>query len=166
MVSSFAVSIVLLILSRNGYALNTDKALLLTVAVTTICWIATAFLAPQTDLATLIAFYKKTRPFGPGWRKIRLAAGLSASESAGARNNIPLALLGWVAGCSTIWSSLFTIGNFLYGRLNYALFLLIVFIVSAMALLFVIHALWSEKEQPKAAVTETEVLETASDVVR
>ena len=59
----------------TGQSLAADKALLLTVAVTTVCWVATAFIAPQTDLATLIAFYKRTRPFGPGWNKIRLAAG-------------------------------------------------------------------------------------------
>jgi TM2 domain-containing membrane protein YozV len=73
-----------------------------------------------------------------------------------------MALLGWVAGCATIWSSLFTVGNFLYGRLNHALLLLIVFIVSAMVLLFVIHALWSEKEQPKTAASEADVLETVA----
>jgi SSS family solute:Na+ symporter len=162
--ASFAISIVLLIMSRNGHALSTDKALLLTVAITTLCWIATAFLAPATDLATLVAFYQKTRPFGPGWRKVRLAAGLPANEPAGYRNNIPLALLGWLAGCTTIWSALFTVGNFLYGRLNYALFLLVLFIASALVLLFVIHALWSEKEQPRSTPGQPEVLETLSEV--
>ena len=163
MVSSFAVSLVLLVLSRNGHALSTDKALLLTVAVTTICWVATAFLAPQTERATLITFYKKVRPFGPGWRTVREAAGLPADEPIGARNNIPLALLGWLAGCSTIWSSLFTVGNFLYGRLNYALMLLVLFIVSALVLLFVIHALWSDKDQPETTETESQLLGTVPD---
>jgi Na+/proline symporter len=161
--SSFAISVLLLTLSRNGHALSTDKALLLTVAVTTICWIVTAFVAPQTDLATLVAFYKKTRPFGPGWRRVRIAAGLSAAEPAAARNNIPLAMLGWLSGSSMIWSALFTVGNFLYGRLNYALMLLVLFILSALVLLFVVHALWSEKEQPPTT-SERDVLETVSEV--
>jgi Na+/proline symporter len=161
--SSFAISVLLLTLSRNGHAFSTDKALLLTVAVTTICWIVTAFVAPQTDLATLVAFYKKTRPFGPGWRRVRIAAGLSAAEPAAARNNIPLAMLGWLSGSSMIWSALFTVGNFLYGRLNYALMLLVLFILSALVLLFVVHALWSEKEQPPTT-SERDVLETVSEV--
>jgi Na+/proline symporter len=163
MLSSFAVSLVLLVLSRNGHGLGTDKALLLTVAVTTVCWVTTAFLAPQTDEATLISFYKKVRPFGPGWRGVREAAGLPSDEPLGARNNIPLALLGWLAGCSAIWSSLFTVGNFLYGRLNYALMLLVLFIASALVLLFVVHALWSDKGQPEVAETESQLLGTVPD---
>jgi len=163
MVSSFAVSIVLLILSRYGHALSTDKGLLLTIAVTTVCWVATAFLTPETEQATLVAFYKKVRPFGPGWRRVREAAGLLVDEPASARNNITLALLGWVAGCATIWSALFTVGNFLYGRLNYALMLLVVFIASCLVLLFVIHALWSEKEQPAEPEAEPQLLGTVPD---
>ena len=31
------------------------------------------------------------------------------------------ATLGWISGCLTIWSSLFAIGNFLYGRTGAAL---------------------------------------------
>src|SRR6202044_515831 len=45
--SSFVVSIVLLILAKNGYAIPSAQALLLTVAVTTACWIATAYLGPK-----------------------------------------------------------------------------------------------------------------------
>ena len=88
---------------------------------------------------------------------------MAATEPAGARNNIPLALLGWFAGCTTIWSSLFTIGNFLYGRLNYALLLLVVFIASGMGLIFIVHSLWSEKEHPDNASTEPELLETVPE---
>ena len=33
------------------------------------------------------------------------------------------ATIGWIAGCLTIWSSLFAIGNFLYGRYQLALIL-------------------------------------------
>ena len=40
------------------------------------------------------------------------------------------ATLGWIAGCLTIWSSLFAIGNFLYGRTRPALVLTAVFVVS------------------------------------
>ena len=49
---------------------------LLTILFTTVCWLAAAFLAPQTDRETLIEFYRKVRPFGPGWAPIRDEAGL------------------------------------------------------------------------------------------
>ena len=42
----------------------------------------------------------------------------------------------------SIWSSLFAVGNFLYGRTEYALGLLAVFVVSGLVLLSVIRRLW------------------------
>ena len=144
MISSFGISLVLLILKTQfGMAFSTHYALLITIAVTTVCWMLTAFLGPQTDRQTLIAFYRKVRPFGPGWRCIREAAGISEQEAGATHENIPLAMLGWSAGCAAIWASLFTVGNFLYGRTGLALLLLGVFIVSGLVLLYVINRLWA-----------------------
>lgn len=149
MISSFGISLVLLILKKQaGVAFSTHHALLITIAVTTVSWIATAFLGPPTDRETLIAFYRKVRPCGPGWRRIREAAGLPANDPAAPRDNIPLALLGWSAGCAMIWSSLFTVGSFLYGRLPQAGLLLVVFVFSAGVLLFVIRRLWGGGAEP------------------
>ena len=144
MVSSFGISLVLLILKTQfGMAVHARHyALLTTIAVTTVCWVLTAFLGPQTDRQTLIEFYRKVRPFGPGWKRIREEAGISEQEAAATHENIPLALLGWSAGCTAIWSSLFTVGNFLYGRMGLALLLLGVFIVSGLVLIYVINQLW------------------------
>jgi SSS family solute:Na+ symporter len=142
MISSFGVSIVLLLMHKNGIALSTHKGLVITVAVTSICWISTAFLGPETDRKTLIEFYRKVKPFGPGWTQVRKEAGVSLEEAKATGQNIPLGLLGWVAGCTVIWSALFTVGNFLYGRMNYALMLLAVFIVSGLVLLRVVNRVW------------------------
>ena len=81
------------------------------------------------------------RPAGPGWNKIRAEAGLPA----GARvspDNIPLALLGWLAGCTAIWTALFAVGNFLYGRNGQAIALAVVFAVSAAVLIAIVRNLW------------------------
>ena len=43
-----------------------------------------------------------------------------------------------------IWSALFTVGNFLYGRTNTALGLLAVFLASGLVLLYVVQRLWSD----------------------
>ncbi len=145
MVSSFGVSVALLILKRaNLLELNTYQALLLTIAVTTVCWVLTAFLGPQTDRATLIAFYRRVRPFGPGWTVIREAAGISAAEAAASarHENIPLALLGWLAGCVVVWSALFTVGSALYGRWAQTGLLVLTFAISGTLLLRVIRRLW------------------------
>jgi Na+/proline symporter len=146
MVSSFAVSIMFLILRKQDVHIGTHKELLLTVIVTTVCWIAAAYLGPQNDRRALVEFYKKVRPFGPGWRAVREEAGISAAEAAAyaRKDNIPLALLGWLAGTATIWSSLFTVGNFLYGRTLYAGILLAVFVVSGLGLIAVVRRLWQD----------------------
>ncbi len=87
----------------------------------------TAYLGPQTDEAALIKFFRKVRPFGPGWRHDSGEGRHFRRRSREPADNIPLALLGWFTGCIMIWSALFAVGNFLYGRTGYATALLAVF---------------------------------------
>ena len=164
MISSFLMSIVLLALARHGVAFSTHVALVATVIVTTLCWVATAYLAPQTDRAVLHAFYRKVRPFGPGWAAIRRETGLVRDEVA-AGDNIPMALLGWVAGCTAIWSSLFAVGNYLYGRWGYAIALTAVFAVSGLVLIRIVTRLWTGGEREDAD-ERTRAADEASRVER
>jgi hypothetical protein len=55
-----------------------------------------------------------------------------------------MAAAGWVSGCLVIWSSLFAIGNYLYGRRAAAVALTAVFLVSGCVLLYVINHLWDK----------------------
>ncbi len=64
MISSFVFSILLLVLRKFGVTVPTHYALILTVAVTTISWVLTAFLGPQTDKETLVGVL----PQGPSLR--------------------------------------------------------------------------------------------------
>ena len=164
MISSFLMSIVLLALARHGVAFSTHVALVATVIVTTLCWVATAYLAPQTDRAVLHAFYRKVRPFGPGWAAIRRETGLVRDEVA-AGDNIPMALLGWVAGCTAIWSSLFAVGNYLYGRWGYAIALTAVFAGSGLVLIRIVTRLWTGGEREDAD-ERTRTADEASRVER
>jgi solute:Na+ symporter, SSS family len=148
MISSFLVSAGFLILDNQKlYQTTAAMRLIITIAVTTVCWLLAAYFAPQTDRKTLIDFYGKVRPAGPGWEPIRIEAGISKEEAAKTGDSIPLALVGWVTGCAMIWSSLFTVGNFLYGRYDYALALGAVFVVSGIMLLKVINKLWTVKSE-------------------
>ncbi|HXA51505.1 MAG TPA: hypothetical protein VNV86_14410, partial [Candidatus Acidoferrum sp.] len=122
MVSSFAISIVFLILGKNGVAIGTAQQLIITIAVTTVCWIATAYLGPPTDPEVLKRYFEKVHPGGENFR---------------------LALVGWVSGCLLIWSALFTVGNILYGRYNYAAMLGVVFVISATTVIGVVRRLWN-----------------------
>ena len=122
MLSSFGISVLLLILAKNGVVIGTTKQLLLTIAVTTVCWIATAYLGPQTDRKVLEQFFEKVHPGTEDFR---------------------LSLVGWVSGCLMIWSALFTVGNILYGRYNYALALAVVFAASGLMVIRVVRRLWN-----------------------
>ncbi len=144
MVSSFLISLVFLALRHNGVVLGTDRELLLTVLGTTLCWLAVAFWGPQTDPETLRNFYRKVRPGGPGWHLVRAEVENSATndvieESA---DHFPLALLGWFAGTTVIWSGLFAVGNLLYGRMAYAVALSAIFVLFGILLIAIIKRLW------------------------
>ncbi len=83
---------------------------------------------------------------------MRAEAGISDADAPGSHENIPLALVGWGSGVATIWSALFTVGNVLYGRWNYAAILFALFLISGFILIRVINRLWANnKEKAEAA---------------
>jgi Na+/proline symporter len=158
MASSFLISLMWLVLGKMDYEISTPARLLITIAFTTVCWLLTTYFAPGTDDAALVEFYRKVRPPGRGWVRIRHLAGISKEEARATSDNIPLALVGWAAGCATIWSSLFTVGNFLYGRYPQAIGLLITFVVSGSILVWVMNRIWSKREAPVAARRDVELV--------
>ena len=74
-----------------------------------------------------------------------MAAGVSEEEVAtwAKTDNVPLAMLGWVSGTVLIWSALFTVGNFLYGRMGYAWLLLAFSAASGGLLIRVVRRVWA-----------------------
>ena len=124
------------------------------VGLTTLSWLITAYVGPQTDRATLIAFCQKVKPAGPGWTDVRAEAGISDAEIA-QENRIGSAFVGWIAGCALIWSSLFAIGNFLYAagdpkRLTMAWILTGATLVSGYVLLRITRQLWADSTASQA----------------
>jgi Na+/proline symporter len=118
------------------------------VGLTTLSWLITAYVGPQTDRATLISFCQKVKPAGPGWTDIRAEAGISDAEIS-QENRIGSAFVGWISGCALIWGSLFAIGNFLYSsgdpqRLTMAWVLTGVTVVSGYVLLKTTQQLWAD----------------------
>ena len=142
MISSFAVSIGLLALRTQGIVFSTHVALVVTVAITTVCWVATAYVGPETDREVLVRFFRLVHPAGPGWGPIRQLAG-DVPDAVSDRDNIPIALLGWVAGCTSIWSALFAEGNYLYGRMPQTILLTAIFLVSTVVLVAVMRRTWT-----------------------
>jgi Na+/proline symporter len=137
MATSFTLAATLFGLQRSGVAIEAHQSLIGSVAVTTIVWIATAFLTRPTDEATLRGFYARVRPAGPGWRAVREATGLPPSP-----DSLPNGLLAWVLGCALVYAALFGTGSFLYGRTSLGLAWLTVLVVSATGLARLLPGLW------------------------
>ena len=138
MISSFIVALGFFIARKNGVDVAAHVSLLVTVAATTVVWVATTLIAPPTDRATLIRFYSTVRPAGPGWSTVRAAAGVGASP-----DSLPQALLGWVCGCAFVYAALFGTGSLLYGRLPQFGLWLVVLIASGAGVLRVLRGFWS-----------------------
>lgn len=137
MIASFAVSVLLFVLYKQGHSLPEPWPLVVTVAATTLVWWVTTYLTPPTPRAQLLQFVQRVRPPGPGWRVLREEAGVTARE-----DSLPLALLGWALGCAAVWSGLFCAGSFLLGQPGRGAVLLGVFAGCAAGLVRVVPRLW------------------------
>ncbi|AHG89738.1 Na+/solute symporter [Gemmatirosa kalamazoonensis] len=129
MVSSFLVALGFFIAGRSGAAVPAHVSLLVTVAVTSVVWIGTTLLTRPTDHDTLVRFYERVRPAGPGWARVRAASGLAPSP-----DSLPQQFLAWTVGCVFVYASLFAAGSWLYGRVGPAVGLTIVAVASGLLL--------------------------------
>jgi len=94
---------------------------LMTVAVTTVVWLAVTFLTrPEAD-ATLVAFYRRTRPSRAGWGPVAALAPDVRPSADGLAN-----LIDWVAGCVLVYGVLFGVGKLLLQETAAGLVLLVV----------------------------------------
>jgi solute:Na+ symporter, SSS family len=137
MVSSFAVAVAFFVAGRSGVATAAHTSLLVTVAVTTVVWVAATYLTAPTDHRTLVEFYRLVRPAGGGWEPIRAEAGVSPSP-----DSVAHALLGWVLGCVVVYAALFGAGSFLYGRSGQGIMWTGVFVLAVAGMIPLIPALW------------------------
>ncbi|HEY2433444.1 MAG TPA: sodium:solute symporter family protein [Vicinamibacterales bacterium] len=147
MVSSFSISVTFFLMRKAGHPLPFADSVIYSVAFTTLAWLVTAFVGSQTSRERLVAFYRQVHPSGPGWTPIRIAAGISDAEAAATEDSLFRAAIGWIAGCLTIWSALFGIGELLYGRSLQALGLTAVFAVSAGVLVYTVNTLWTDSRR-------------------
>ena len=101
------------------------------VLVTTSIWLIVTFMTPADEKETLIKFYKKTKPGGPGWNKIKEHITMSDEEKEWV---VPKGIICMIIGCITIYSALFSTGYFIYGEISSALIFLLVTIVFGLIL--------------------------------
>ena len=101
------------------------------VLVTTSIWLIVTFITPADEKETLIKFYKKTKPGGPGWNKIKEHITMSDEKEEWI---VPKGIICMIIGCITIYSALFSTGYFIYGEISSAIIFLLVTIISGLIL--------------------------------
>ena len=88
------------------------KTTLCTTGVTTLVWLTVTLLTPTEPQQTLVDFYRRVRPDVRGWRPIALASGAQEATQDLGRN-----LSGWLFGCVFVYTALYSIGQFCFGRM-------------------------------------------------
>lgn len=88
------------------------ETLLYLVPWTTVCWLGATWLTPADPMPHLVAFYRRARPGGPGWRRVATFAG----DPRPAAMTRPL--LRWAAGCVLVYGTLWGSGELLFGSLG------------------------------------------------
>src|SRR3989441_4449729 len=122
MVTAFVVSLFLQLV----FGLDNDKPvdfahiMLITVAVTTVVWLAVTFLTKPEPNETLVAFYRRTRPSRAGWAPVAAQAPDVLAASGGLSN-----LLDWIAGLVLVYGVLFGVGKLLLHDTGPGLLLLV-----------------------------------------
>jgi Na+/proline symporter len=137
MASSFSIALALFVARKSGLDLSSHAALVWSVALTTVVWVVVTFLTKPADTETLRRFYRKVRPAGRGWAKV-----IGADEVDGTRDDLSLALLGWVCGCTFVYSALFGTGALLYGQGLQATVCLVVTVGAGLGLGWVVPRIW------------------------
>ena len=91
-----------------------SNTLVVSVAITTAGWLVITMITEPEDNETLINFYRKIRPLGPGWNTIIHQADV---KDPGTDNNSELtaSLMCWFLGCVLIYSCIFGTGFLIYG---------------------------------------------------
>jgi solute:Na+ symporter, SSS family len=105
------------------------KTTLCTTGVTTLVWLAVTLTTPAEPEKTLVDFYKRVRPDVRGWGPVARASGIVE-----ATRDLGTNLLSWLIGCVFVYTALFSIGQFCFGRMGPGLFLGLVCAASGVAL--------------------------------
>ena len=86
------------------------QSILVTVGVTTLVWLVATFATAPEPMEKLVSFYRHVHPAGTWWRPVSRAAGVP--ERTG---EIWPNFLNWILGIVLVYSTLFGIGELIFG---------------------------------------------------
>ena len=115
------------------------QKLVMGVGITTLGWVSVTFLTKPTDQDTLLKFYKKVFPGGPGWKTVlqnTQFAGEDVNRYLEKKDNVASSILCVFLGLFMIYGLLFSVGFWLYDNLIPGFISTIVTIVSGLLLFF------------------------------
>jgi Na+/proline symporter len=124
-ISAMIASLVTSVVLWFGVGLNPDDPvqwayiMLATVGTSTVVWLVVTFLTRPEEDQILRAFYLKVRP---GWARVSSSLGLGGEPMDGG----PLNWTNWVAGVTSVYASLFGVGQIIFGATFRGVFLLFV----------------------------------------
>src|SRR3989442_9693493 len=126
MVASFAVSLLGFAYLKPRFAANDPNAtatiMLVTVACSTVAWLAVTSLTHREPDAVRDAFYRRVRPGGPGWARVSTRLGFGREPIPGGA----LAWANWIAGIRAGYAAPLRIGQTIFGELGAGLLMLAV----------------------------------------
>ncbi len=105
------------------------KTTLCTTAVTTFVWLAITLLTPAEPGNTLVEFYRKVRPDVRGWKPVAKVSGVEETTQDLGKN-----LSSWLIGVVFVYTALFSIGQFCFGRTSSGAILALVSVSCGVAL--------------------------------
>jgi Na+/proline symporter len=105
------------------------------VLLTTVVWLVATFITSPEHKDVLYAFCEKIRPGGPGWNKIVVQGKKEGIDlETGEKWSVPSGILAMLLGTVLIYSALFAMGYWIYGKWLWASVLSIIVVVSATSL--------------------------------
>jgi Na+/proline symporter len=130
----FTAGIVTIFLHTTVHLSGSDsivfaKSILITVAITSVVWIAATFLTRAEPDSKLLEFYRRVRPGITGWKHIAAQAPEIPPTHDGWYN-----LMDWLLGCLMVFMALFGIGKIVLGSLGVGLLFLLISGISGYAI--------------------------------
>ncbi|MEN8845801.1 MAG: sodium:solute symporter family protein, partial [Candidatus Arcticimaribacter sp.] len=125
MVVSFVLAIYFQVIhAALGFTpIANDLQFLLSVGITTLCWVGVTLITSPSDMGTLTSFVQKIQPGGPGWAVVRAEMSAEDLKSSSKGWNVPQGILCMFIGAFAIYGALFSTGYFIYGKTQQGLLL-------------------------------------------